>query len=160
MPNNAAPPGSFQEAFSSPGILICSKCGLEKDLNYFNKHRTSTRGYQYWCRECVSKYQSRPSYQKKANNRRSKHVAALRCYNRYRRTPEGQAKLAARRAVSYAVRTGKMQKSLICQEKKKHDCVGRIEADHYLGYSKENILIVRWICARLHRRVEKERRAV
>jgi len=53
---------------------ICKKCGCEKSLNHFKRHKTSTSSKQQWCNDCINKdpegyeqmkEQTRLDYQKK-----------------------------------------------------------------------------------------------
>lgn len=57
-----------------------------------------------------------------------------------------QLKRSARSAVARAVKSGKLIKPEIA------DCghSGSFDAHHYLGYSKENWLAVKWLCKKCH----------
>jgi len=35
-------------------MKVCSKCGIEKDLNTFHKNKALKDGYNNWCKECRS----------------------------------------------------------------------------------------------------------
>jgi hypothetical protein len=35
-------------------VKTCTKCGLTKDLNCFQKHKGTKDGFYSWCKECVS----------------------------------------------------------------------------------------------------------
>ncbi|CAA9462710.1 MAG: hypothetical protein AVDCRST_MAG14-2723 [uncultured Rubrobacteraceae bacterium] len=45
-----------------PNYKICTKCGIEKQINEFNRHPTSRDGLQSNCREC-NKVRARERYQ-------------------------------------------------------------------------------------------------
>lgn len=46
--------------------LTCSKCRLEKEANAFSKDKSSTRGYAYWCKDCMKINRDSPMSKKKA----------------------------------------------------------------------------------------------
>jgi hypothetical protein len=126
----------------------CNACGKRKPKSeYYHWHGT--------CKECdrvASMY----------NNIR--HYMERRRYFRDRRqTPAGKAtqimarKLAhirtpekdlARSRLRYAVKTGKISKPEICEQR---DCLNsKIEGHHYLGYDKEHWFDVMWLCRKHH----------
>lgn len=63
-------------------------------------------------------------------------------------TIQRQRRLKARRAVSSAIRTGKLTRGE-CEHAASGECVGRIES-HHDSYAERNWLKVRWLCVRHH----------
>lgn len=45
---------------------VCSKCGVEKDINEFYKSKSNKDGYMGFCKECKNKYQKQ--YKEKIKN--------------------------------------------------------------------------------------------
>jgi len=48
---------------------ICSKCGIEKDISCFGKHKLHKDGLSSWCKKCKSQ-ENKEYYQTNRNQRR------------------------------------------------------------------------------------------
>lgn len=110
------------------------------------------------CGDCRLCRQREASAKWRERNRKE----AREADKRWRRSPEGLAwsrarykrdkiKVAARRAVTNAVRDGRLEKGKC--ERLGPDCKGRVEG-HHEDYSRP--LEVRWLCGHHHREVERE----
>ena len=126
----------------------CFKCGAEKPLFDFYKHKQMKDGHLNKCKECTKKDvrarrfdpETRGSVLEYDRNRGSRQT--YEDTKAYRlRWPE---KYKARQAVCNAVRTGRLIKPESCET-----CgeVGRVEG-HHDDYSKP--LEVRWLCSPCH----------
>lgn len=67
---------------------------------------------------------------------------------KYMKKPLAKIRQHARAAIQYAIRKGILVRPSNCQECNSSST--RIEAHHYLGYSKSNILKVQWLCTLCH----------
>lgn len=125
----------------------CFKCGEVKPETDFYKHAAMADGLLGKCKVCT-RADVRANRQDKADHyreydRRRGNRQSPNYQREYRaRFP---AKKKAHRAVSYAVRNGKIDQPQMCSV-----CggVGRTEA-HHDDYSKP--LVVRWLCAACHK---------
>lgn len=136
----------------------CFKCGVEKPVEDFYRHRMMADGHLGKCKDCT-KLDMRVDRVTKPRVReydreRSKqpHRVALR----KRVTSDWQAKhpdrRAAHNATSNALRSGKLQKPLLCE-----GCglPKRLEK-HHPDYAKP--LLVVWLCKPCHAIADKIRR--
>ena len=68
----------------------CTKCGEEKALSEFNRHKRGKDGHHSWCRECMKSanrdhYQkNRERYLEKSAKRHREHMQALEFWRKYR----------------------------------------------------------------------------
>lgn len=130
----------------------CFKCQQEKPPEQFYRHPQMADGRLNKCKECAradvsSNYGAkRPQYSAYEQHRqadpqrRTRKQAYLRAHNK--RNPQ---KAKARRALGYAVSTGKVAR-LPCEV-----CGNPKSQGHHDDYSKP--LDVRWLCFRCHREV-------
>lgn len=111
----------------------CGKCKQEKLLSGFSKNRSRGDGLQYWCKDChVERYLNPVA-------REAQRKAAE---DYYRKHPE---KAKARYAVKYAIKTGKLVRSIFCEE-----CGLPAETEgHHPDYTKP--LVVDWLCLECHK---------
>ena len=132
----------------------CFKCKREQPRSAFYRHPMMGDGLLGKCRDCTKAdvkanyYAHREQYQRYERERqqrleRRKKKQAY-CAKANRRYPE---KAKARRAVSYAVRTGKLKRQPcgVCGE--------RAEA-HHENYSRP--LEITWLCLKHHRDRHRE----
>lgn len=125
-------------------IKTCFKCGIEKALDEFYKHKAMSDGYLGKCKECT-KNDTRSArrrridhyrdYDRKRGSRRT--TEDLRAYRRNNPT-----KNRAHRAVSYALSVAKLhrQPCEVCGREDSHA--------HHDDYSKP--FDVRWLCPPHH----------
>lgn len=76
---------------------------------------------------------------------------------KYYLLPEHKEKHSARRAVSYALESGKLIKPNKCSTCHSKD---RIEAHHHKGYSKEHRLSIIWLCDLCHTLIHKNKETI
>lgn len=145
----------------------CFKCGIEKPISEFYKHRRMKDGHLGKCKECTKK---------DSRDNRAANVDYYRAYDasryqedpkvkqrhvRYQQTPAGKdsmrksrekwlsnnpVKRAAHVILGNSIKAGKIARPETCQ-----DCGsgGRIHGHHH-DYSKP--LDVEWLCPRCHRK--------
>lgn len=143
-------------------MKICKQCGQEKGLDHFYAHKRMADGYLNKCKECVKarvrKHRSE-NRDRFSEYERSRYMnpSRIEARRKYAQSPAGKLakrradanyadkypdRKAANRAVSSAIRSGRMKRMPceVCGEKK-------AEA-HHDDYSKK--LDVRWLCAKHH----------
>jgi hypothetical protein len=128
---------------------VCFKCGTEKPLDDFYRHKMMADGHLGKCKECTKSdvrgnRAARIDYYKAYDverMRRPERRAAFREYGRAAREryPE---KRRAHNAVSHAIRDGRL-KRLPCR-----DCGDPKTDGHHEDYSKP--LEVIWLCRQCH----------
>ena len=119
----------------------CPKCKQEKPLSEFYKNRSRKDGLQAWCKDCFRGYQR--AYCRTERGREN-HLRADRKADRKRRLlyPE---KTKARRALQYAVKSGRLIRPTICE-----DCFQeRFVYGHHEDYINKP-LEVKWLCGDCH----------
>jgi hypothetical protein len=132
-------------------VKKCITCGEGKELSEFYKHSAMADGHLNKCIGCCRAYArqrrlEKPERVRSIDRNRSRKPARrsdaiVKQRDQRRRNPE---KERARRAVSYAVKVGK----LVRPEKCACGSDDRIEA-HHEDYSRP--LDVEWLCFRCHR---------
>jgi hypothetical protein len=136
----------------------CTKCGLIKDLQEFDKNSTMTYGRMNSCKQCKSKYNKEyslknPEKIRARNSRiRKKTPEQLKAHGRFVRAywkkfPERKK---ANDAVNHAIRYGKLKRQP-CEV-----CGNPKSQSHHDDYSKP--LEVRWLCPIHHKVADKERK--
>ena len=144
----------------------CCICKVEKELNEFNKCKSSKDGRQNKCKICLKQWYQLNKEKKKQYQKEYWHLNRenIKNYQQdysqlnrekmrdkgnqyYRRNPE---KHKARSMLNYAVRSGKIHKPLYCSccDSDKH-----LEA-HHTDYSKP--LEVTWLCRTCHRELHSK----
>ena len=155
---------------------MCPRCGTEKFTSDFNQHRKTKDGLNSCCRSCAKKgFQDwaaknpevRTACSTKWNASHGAKLATKKyiasgkftpVMKRYQQSPKGKAqrvkerlthpeKVSARKAVHYALKTGKLVKGPCV------DCGStlRIEGHHHNGYSRpDHHLDVIWLCHTCH----------
>lgn len=126
-------------------MKTCFKCGEEKPLSAFYRHKMMADGHLNKCKECTKV---------DVHKNREKNIDHYRAYDRKRgnRLPPGYCKeyrkkypnkYRAQRAVNNAIRSGKM---------KKMPCEVCGSEDHVHGHHDDYRypLNVRWLCAAHH----------
>ena len=135
----------------------CFKCGLVKSIDEFYKHKMMLDGHLGKCIDCT-KSDVRKNYQSKSveERRRYEKARGLTPNRRLSRVEVGKRyrekypeKISARRAVRYALQSGKLEKGAC--EFEGSECSGPIHA-HHDDYTKP--LKVRWFCEHHHRKLE------
>ena len=148
------------------GKKECYRCHLEKPVEDFPRERKRPDGLAVWCRACFADYaRSRSGRAVQAKQRASaKRRDWLRRYygtKDYqviiaRKREEQKLERAARAAVRYAVRTGRLRQPTRCEfPGGSHE--GRLESHHYRGYTEAHWLDVIWLCCKHHRRLHVDR---
>lgn len=127
----------------------CFKCGAEKPLSEFYKHKRMADGHLNKCKECtrrdVRSHRQDPRYREKvlaydrARGSRQDKEYLLEYKKRFPR------KVKANNAISNALRDGKMKKETECS---KCGSDFHVEA-HHDDYAFP--LSVRWLCAACHK---------
>ena len=133
----------------------CSRCKIEKELDEFNKSKSTKDGLQNMCKLCQKQYQKeyqKQYYQlnrekKKQYFQRNKEKRNQYTNQYYHRNPE---KNKARNMLNNAVKSGKVHKPVFCSS-----CEGdkHLEA-HHTDYSKP--LEVLWLCRSCHRELHNK----
>ena len=128
-------------------MKICGGCGLEKSADGYHKCQAAKDGLQRQCKACRATY--------RADHK--EHLADY--YKSYWRSSKGKAvqakgkkqqrlkypeKEAAKQAVKYAVKTGKLKRSVYCEK-----CGLPSDTEgHHDDYSEQ--LSVQWLCRKCH----------
>ncbi len=122
----------------------CFKCGVEKPLTEFYRHKQMADGYLNKCKDCTKK---------DSTNRRNKNLEAVREYDRNRGNRQGYEytkdyrkkypkKAAAHRKVNYELRKGSILK-------KPCEVCGAVKVvAHHDDYDRP--LEIRWLCQAHH----------
>ena len=142
----------------------CSRCKIEKELNEFNKDKSSKDGLRYRCKLCEKQYyqlnrEEKNQYQKQYRQLNREKIREYSQLNKekinqnknqyYHRNPEKQK---ARLKLNNAVRRGKIHKPVFCSS---CDSDRHLEA-HHTDYS--NPLQVLWLCRSCHRELHNKMR--
>jgi hypothetical protein len=148
---------------------VCFKCGEEKSLSEFYKHKEMADGYLNKCKECNKKdvqknYRENIDHYKAYEQNRAMLPHRVKAREKYRKTKEGkdaiqrarkkyknnnQIKYHATCILNNAVRDGKIKKQPceICGS------TYRIHG-HHDDYYKP--LEVKWLCSKHHRKIHKD----
>ena len=153
--------------FTGGSMKTCTKCEKEFDESFFYSGRPHCKGCH---QEQIRAYRSTPAGREARRRERrkakenGKDFAWQKSYDltpkgqatRYRyeskryRGPEGKARLAAKNAVKYAVRTGKL-KRLPCEV-----CGDSKAVAHHSSYEKDMRLCVTWLCVAHHNELHNQ----
>jgi hypothetical protein len=151
---------------------VCFKCGKEKDIDLFYKHKKMSDGHLNKCIECAKKdsikhrkdnlekvkeYDRNRKNKKERTEQLKKHFRKLKeidkdAYNKKRAEinrrykERDKAKERARANLFYAVSTGKIKNPCKCERCGKE---GYTEA-HHEDYSKP--LDINWLCDSCHKK--------
>ena len=142
--------------FLEVAMKMCNKCCEKKEESCFSRRADQRDGLGTVCKSCASVYAK--SYYKR-NSEKAK-MRAIEHYRRARHLESHKAKVRerARRqrekspekvAARNATRRLKYPEACECC-----GAVGKVEAHHYLGYSKEHHLDVMFLCKKCHRHQE------
>lgn len=132
-------------------MKTCFKCGVEKKLSNFYKHKEMKDGYLNKCKECT-KSDSRSNrdknieYYRAYDNERSKSEKRMKANIEQVKKYRGKYtnKYLAHNMVNNAIRNSKIVKPLQCEKcKEKTNLHG-----HHDDYAKP--LEVRWLCVPCH----------
>jgi hypothetical protein len=145
-------------------MKVCSVCAAEKDEGQFykgyakckicfyevvKKYRSSDAGKKARQREAINARLSgkKQIRQQKYEETKKGKLVAESYRKRKHQTPEGKARMAAKNAVRYALKKGKIVKMpcLICGEEK-------TEA-HHPSYAWDMRLCVTWLCSQHHNEI-------
>lgn len=149
-------PPSEDRSELSPPHKVCMVCHIDKPLSELYQDEQRSTGYENRCKPC-----NRASSNRSYRNTRFKTI--LPTQRIYKHSEAGRAttmraaraaylkypdKWIARSRLRYAVKKGTIKKPEQCEA---DGCPStRIEAHHYLGYSKEHWYDVHWYCRRHH----------
>ena len=145
-------------------MKTCSTCGKDKEItDYYpryakcktcfyetvKKYRASEQGKKARRKEAIN---ARLSGKKQERQDRYKKTEKAKLTNkkyeqkRYQ-SPEGKARQAAKNAVKYAIKTGKLIKEpcFICGSKE--------SVAHHSSYAKDMKLVVTWLCTTHHNEI-------
>ena len=150
-------------------MRLCKKCNVVKDLSefyayrsdckscfreYVKQYRASEKGKEVRKKEAIS---ARLNGKQQARQKRyevtDKGIEAIKRYEAKRNSSkEGKAKLAAKSAVSYALKVGKLikQPCWLCGE--------NMSQAHHSSYEKDMRLAVVWLCSVHHNEIHNPRR--
>lgn len=136
-------------------MKTCFKCGAEKSLSDFYRHKAMADGHLNKCKICTKvdslKY-------------RSDNLVSVREYDRERRRGLGTEprikvyrdknpnKYKAHTKVNNAVRDGRLAKPNSCEV---CGCIGRVVA-HHNSYDEDQWLVVEWLCQPCHTQKHKD----
>jgi len=149
-------------------MRLCKKCNVVKDLSEFYAYRSD-------CRSCFREYIKQYRASDKGKEVRKKEAINARLsgkkqirQKRYEQTEkgklqqkkydakrysgeEGKARLAAKNAVKYALKVGKLVKEpcWICGE--------NMSEAHHPSYAKDMRLAVTWLCSAHHNAIHNPR---
>lgn len=136
-------------------MKICCKCEIEKEDSEFYKYKRNKDGLHSHCKKCIAETTT-----KWQTNNRSKVVASCKkwssvnrdkCRERDKRyRDKNPLKCKARLAVHYAIKTGKLIRSGICE-----NCSDSSTTQaHHIDYTKP--LEVNWLCGKCHNTIHRE----
>jgi hypothetical protein len=149
-------------------MKICRCCGKEKELNDFyaryakcksccyeikKNYRKTEKGKEVRKQEAIKARSSgkQQARQKRYEQTEKAKLVAKRYETKRYSTEEGKARLAAKNAVKYALKVGKLVKQpcWIC---------GEIMSEaHHPSYAKDMRLAVTWLCSAHHNEIHNPR---
>jgi len=130
------------------GKKICSNCRVDKNVNQFNKQKSSKSGLKSRCRECQkidsNIYISKPENAEKSRIWRSKNKDKLKAYNKiWTNNPINKDRYAEKVKISadarYRILTNKIYSksiSLLFTSGMTFDNYGKWEIDHIIPITK------------------------
>lgn len=148
-------------------MKICSKCGVQKEITDFYKgyakckkcfylvvkaYRASEAGKKVRKKEAINdrlsgkKKERQDRYLQTEKGKQSKKNYFAKKYS----SEMGKARIAAKNAVKYAIKTGKLIKEpcMIC---------GEIKSEaHHSSYAKDMRLVVTWLCSKHHNEIHNK----
>ena len=159
-------------------MKTCTKCGIEKPLDEFYKHKGRKDGHASRCKDCCKEYEHSPQglarrkkwyYSEKGQTtekiyRQNQDPKISRAYTqKYRNTKHGKKrseeytekyrtenseKYRAGVAVMHAVQSGKLVKPSACEQCGKEHYYIN---GHHTSYEKKHWLDVIWLCPSCHK---------
>lgn len=136
---------------------VCKKCGTEKPLAEFYRHKGMVDGYLNHCKTCVKervsdhRNENLEAVRKKDKERASKRDSKLLTGRGRSYREINPDKYKAHTAVGNAVRDGRLVKPSTCE---RCGAGGRITGHHH-SYAKEFRLDVEWLCHPCHAKEHK-----
>ena len=149
-------------------MRLCKKCNVVKDLSefyayrsdckicfreYIKQYRVSEKGKEVRKREAVNaRITGKQQARQKRYEQTEKGKLQQKKYDAKRyEGVEGKAKLAAKNAVKYALKVGKLVKQpcWICGES--------MSEAHHSSYAKDMRLAVTWLCSAHHNEIHNPR---
>lgn len=134
-------------------MKTCFKCGIEKPMHEFYKHKEMGDGHLGKCKECTKKdvrkhredNQERVRlYDRTRSKAKHRRDANAKRNSKYKeRFPE---KYNANRKVNNAIRDGRLDRPDYC-EMCGHPCIPH---GHHWSYKEEHWLDVEWLCVVCH----------
>lgn len=122
-------------------MKTCCRCKRSLPPSAFHKNRTQKDGLQRTCKECKAGAWDPEKHRLARERYAKKHPERVKAAWT-RSSKKHPKKLAARRAVTYAVKTGKLVKRP-CE-----GCGNPLAQAHHEDYEKK--LDVRWLCSECH----------
>jgi hypothetical protein len=158
---------------------VCTRCGVEKSVKEFYKHKYSRNGLRGWCKQCEKEYvaayqktdkgkETRKRYDQspkgRANQKRcDSSPQGIARHSRYNTSEKGRAyskkvrkvhprRAKARDAVNNAVKDDRLPhvSTLLCVRCGKQ----AEEYHHHKGYDKKHRLDVQPVCIVCHRAID------
>ncbi len=145
-------------------MKTCSTCNKEKEVTEFypkyakckacfydvvKKYRASERGKEARRKEAINTRRSgKKQIRQKRYEKTEKAKLADKRYEQKRyQSPEGKERQAAKNAVKYAIRTGKLVREpcFICGSEE--------SVAHHSSYAKDMRLVVTWLCTPHHNEI-------
>lgn len=134
-----------------PKIKNCIKCGEEKILSEFHKHKQMEDGHLNKCKDCVCEYvkkhyRENPEYYQKYEKARNQEPERknLRYGYQIKHRKNNPDKYRARTAIGNALRDGRIERDSCIH------CQNPETQAHHHDYSKP--LDVVWVCFDCHRK--------
>jgi hypothetical protein len=145
-------------------MKTCSTCKIEKEVTEYykgyakckaccyeinKKYRASDRGKEVRRKEAINARLSgkKQIRQKRYEETEKGKLVSKKYYQSKYQSPEGKARQAAKNAVKYAIKTGKLVKEpcFVCGLKE--------SVAHHSSYAKDMRLVVTWLCTRHHNEI-------
>ncbi len=142
-------------ALPPPASKVCATCRDEKPRHAYRRHMGSHDGLRKHCRECTETGRHKPVSEGLAARRRRKVRESQSAWQQTHRRALKKAstryphKQAAVRAVSAAVKSGRLVRGTTCSAKGCRS--GKHIEGHHWSYEPEHWLDVAWVCAKHHR---------
>ena len=138
---------------------VCKWCHQTKPIDSFSRHSEMTDGYLHQCKSCRNEWTKKHRQKPEVKLRRKLEKQNPEVKKRYKKTEKGRIanarykppkeKMAAKNAINYALRTGKIAKQpcFLC---------GNKAQAHHSSYAPDMRLDVTWLCQDHHNKIHIE----